>query len=202
MSGQVKQCIFQCLAMPSHWKKKNQSNSRYFFNVFNYLIKVLPFSPNVKTLVFHVILPQCCLTCFFILSHVSPTFLSQRWRVSGRWGPFLSSKDQFFRLSSDQRNSMVTFVAAQKATLCGESISPEHQHIQSYRDDQGMIQVWNGVDGDGAFRFPFLICLGIVLGLGGHVEKHRRSWFLKMVCGKICRMCNLSFFLAWKTLPE
>lgn len=70
-------------------------------------------------------------------------------------GPFLSSKDQFFRLSSDQRNSMVTFVAAQKATLCGESISPEHQHIQSYRDDQGMIQVWNGVDGDGVFfRFP------------------------------------------------
>ena len=69
-------------------------------------------------------------------------------------GPFLSSKDQFFRLSSDQRNSMVTFVAAQKATLCGESISPEHQHIQSYRDDQGMIQVWNGVDGDGVF-FPF-----------------------------------------------
>jgi hypothetical protein len=35
--------------------------------------------------------------------------------------------------------------------------------------------VWNGVDGDGAFRFPFLICLGIVLGLRGHVEKHRRS---------------------------
>ena len=88
-------------------------------------------------------------------------------------GPFLSSKDQFFRLSSDQRNSMVTFVAAQKATLCGESISPEHQHIQSYRDDQGMIQVWNGVDGDGVFFSVFqIICLGIVLGLGGHVEKH------------------------------
>ena len=60
-------------------------------------------------------------------------------------------QDQFFRLSTAQRDAMVTFVVARKATLCGESISPEHQHIQSYRDDQGMIQVGKATGKAGFF---------------------------------------------------
>eukprot|EP00435_Cladocopium_sp_Y103_P030006 s802_g7.t1 len=48
--------------------------------------------------------------------------------------------DHFFELGMAQRCAMMDFVATQKATICGESISPEHQHIQSYRDGKGMIQ--------------------------------------------------------------
>ena len=35
---------------------------------------------------------------------------------------------------------MIDFVAENRATLCGESISPLHQHIQSYRDRNGRIE--------------------------------------------------------------
>ena len=69
-------------------------------------------------------------------------------------GPFLSSKDQFFRLSSDQRNSMVTFVAAQKATLCG---SPSARSINTSRAT-GMTRGWSRcgmVWMEMVFFFPF-----------------------------------------------
>ena len=41
---------------------------------------------------------------------------------------------QIFQLSERQRTTMMRFVAEHSATLCGESISPVHQHIQSYHD--------------------------------------------------------------------
>ena len=48
--------------------------------------------------------------------------------------------DQLFDLTSLVRLEMIDWVAAKQATLCGESISPMHQHIQSYRDTTGNIQ--------------------------------------------------------------
>ncbi|CAE7438604.1 RTCA [Symbiodinium sp. CCMP2592] len=47
---------------------------------------------------------------------------------------------QIFKLSEGQRTTMMRFVAEHSATLCGESISPVHQHIQSYHDGQRQIQ--------------------------------------------------------------
>lgn len=41
---------------------------------------------------------------------------------------------------------MIDFVIKNRATLCGESISPVHQHIQSYRNTQGEIQVHENVE--------------------------------------------------------
>ena len=54
---------------------------------------------------------------------------------------FFTVKDQLFDLTSLVRSEMIDWVAAKQATLCGESISPMHQHIQSYRDTTGNIQV-------------------------------------------------------------
>eukprot|EP00931_Biecheleriopsis_adriatica_P066648 TRINITY_DN40954_c0_g1_i1.p1 TRINITY_DN40954_c0_g1~~TRINITY_DN40954_c0_g1_i1.p1 ORF type:complete len:1818 (+),score=330.36 TRINITY_DN40954_c0_g1_i1:54-5507(+) len=45
----------------------------------------------------------------------------------------------FTVLSSNQRRNMVDFIVLNSVTLCGESISPQHQHIQSYRDGEGCI---------------------------------------------------------------
>ena len=42
--------------------------------------------------------------------------------------------EQIFKLREDQRMAMIRYVAKNSATLCGESISPMHQHIQSYHN--------------------------------------------------------------------
>jgi len=43
--------------------------------------------------------------------------------------------DHFFnKLSASQRSDLIRFVCENQVTLCGESISPLHQHIQSYRE--------------------------------------------------------------------
>ncbi|CAJ1453336.1 unnamed protein product, partial [Effrenium voratum] len=48
--------------------------------------------------------------------------------------------DHIFQLTNAQRSEMIDFAVTRKATLCGESVSPLHQHIQSYRDGLGRIQ--------------------------------------------------------------
>ena len=40
----------------------------------------------------------------------------------------------YFDLAEGPRRAVVDYVCTHGATLCGESISPAHQHIQSYRD--------------------------------------------------------------------
>lgn len=39
----------------------------------------------------------------------------------------------FGGMRAEQRESLIAFACERGATLCGESISPAHQHIQSYR---------------------------------------------------------------------
>lgn len=58
----------------------------------------------------------------------------------------LRFEDQLFdELSENQRKQLISFVTEKGATLCGESISPMHQHIQSYRDGHGKIQASPGM---------------------------------------------------------
>lgn len=87
--------------------------------------------------------------------------------------------DQLFdELSENQRKQLISFVTEKGATLCGESISPMHQHIQSYRDGHGKIQAH--------IRFfsvtsPAASCSGLTLLDPVEAAQHFRAWGLHAV---------------------
>ncbi|CAK8990575.1 unnamed protein product [Durusdinium trenchii] len=88
--------------------------------------------------------------------------------------------DQLFdELSENQRKQLISFVTEKGATLCGESISPMHQHIQSYRDGHGKIQAH--------IRFFSVTspkaasCSGLTLLDPVEAAQHFRAWGLHAV---------------------
>lgn len=85
---------------------------------------------------------------------------------------FFTVKDQLFDLTSLVRSEMIDWVAAKQATLCGESISPMHQHIQSYRDTTGNIQVGS----------VFFFVLSFLVSAFVRTTKIKKCVFLTFTC--------------------
>ena len=77
-------------------------------------------------------------TCVFVASSLSDATTDLACYTEARYSFAVEMARAFcaiyFGLVDAQQRTITDWVCANGATLCGESISPDHQHIQSYRD--------------------------------------------------------------------